>query len=108
EPMARGKALGVAVHQPMHHRVRGYALRQGGSADEAGKVLRDSLEAGRHARADHEVALTLEALLRADQADTVGPSDQLEAERNAIFDRLGMISSPRIPLLAGAEGIGDL
>jgi len=89
---------GTTVVQAMLQRLRGYALLQAGDSDAAQRCLEEGLRLGRSAGAEYEVALTLEAL--ADSARVAGrasSSDHL-AEARSILHRLGVVSTPRIPL----------
>jgi hypothetical protein len=52
-----------------------------------------SLELGRELDADYEVALTLEALGRTGLGDLGA-----ESKSQAILERLGVVSTPRVPL----------
>jgi class 3 adenylate cyclase/tetratricopeptide (TPR) repeat protein len=74
-------------------RLHGYALVQARRAPEAGAHLEQSLELAREFPADYEVALTLEALAR-----TGLGAPEAEAESRAILERLGVVSTPAVPL----------
>jgi tetratricopeptide (TPR) repeat protein len=74
-------------------RIVGYALVQGRRKDEALPHFERSLAIGREARADYEVALALKAL-----ADTGLAGADVAAEAQAILERLGVVSVPRVPL----------
>ena len=74
-------------------RLHGYALAQARRAAEAGAYLERSLELARGVDADYEVALTLQALAR---TRLRGP--KVEAESSAILERLGVLSTPLVPL----------
>ena len=78
---------------PFVERLHGYALVQARRAEEARPRLERSLELARSLEADYEVALTLEALSRT----RLGGQDA-EAESKQIFDRLGVVSTPHVPL----------
>jgi len=78
---------------PFVERLHGYALVQARRADEARPCFERSLELARGLEADYEVALTLEALSRT----RLGGQDA-EAEGKEIFGRLGVISTPHVPL----------
>jgi class 3 adenylate cyclase/tetratricopeptide (TPR) repeat protein len=78
-------AGGMAAVEAMLHRLRGYALLQAGDAAAAREPFEESLRTAREAAAEYEVALTLEALGEHDEAQK-------------IFERLGVVSVPRIPL----------
>jgi tetratricopeptide (TPR) repeat protein len=74
-------------------RLHGYALVQARRAEEARPHLERSLELASGVDADYEVALTLEALGRTGLG---GP--EAEAESRAILERLGVLSTPLVPL----------
>jgi predicted ATPase len=78
---------------PILERLHGYALVQARRAGEAGPHLQRSLELAVELDADYEVGLTLEALART----RLGDADA-EARGKAILERLGVISTPRVPL----------
>jgi hypothetical protein len=69
-----------------------------GDLDAASAAIEESLEIGREARADYEIALTLEARgrlaeLRGDQATARAAAE----ESQAILERLGIVSTPSVP-----------
>jgi tetratricopeptide (TPR) repeat protein len=74
-------------------RLHGYVLVQARRAGEAGPRFEQSLELARALGADYEVALTLEALGRTRLGDP-----KAEAESRAILERLGVLSTPLVPL----------
>ena len=74
-------------------RLHGYALAQARRPHEAGTHLQRSLELAAGIDADYEVALTLQALAR---TRLRGP--KAEAEGQAILERLGVLSTPLVPL----------
>ena len=74
-------------------RLHGYALAQARRPHEAGTHLQRSLELAVGIDADYEVALTLQALAR---TRLRGP--KAEAEGQAILERLGVLSTPLVPL----------
>jgi len=97
---------GVSVVVANLHRLRAWALMQAGDLEGAGEALDESLRLARLEdenfgirSADYESALTLDALARL-QSLTGEPADELEAERDAIFERLGVVKVPE-PLLPG-------
>jgi class 3 adenylate cyclase/tetratricopeptide (TPR) repeat protein len=89
--------LEAADENPLLHpfleRLHGYALVQARRAEEAGRYLERSLELSRELGADYQVALALEALGRTG----VGDPDAIP-ESAAIFERLGVVSTPLVPL----------
>ena len=78
---------------PFLERLHGYALVQARRADQARPRFERSLEAARSLEADYEVALTLEALSR-----TGLDGQDADDESREIFGRLGVISTPLVPL----------
>jgi class 3 adenylate cyclase/tetratricopeptide (TPR) repeat protein len=89
--------LEAANENPLLHpfleRLHGYALVQARRTEEAGPHLERSLELARELGADYEVALTLEALGRTGVGDP-----EAVPESTAIFERLGVVSTPLVPL----------
>jgi class 3 adenylate cyclase/tetratricopeptide (TPR) repeat protein len=101
---------GVSVVVANLHRLLGWTHLQAGELDAAREALAQSLHLARLEdenfgirSADYEVALTLGAFVRLG-ALSGEPTDELEAERDAIFARLGvvMVSVPPLPQNAGA------
>jgi tetratricopeptide (TPR) repeat protein len=89
---------GTTVLQAVLQRLRGYALLQEGDQDEALRCLGESLRLGRSVGAEYEVAMTLQALARLALAGgRASASDDL-AEARFILERLGVVSTPLIPL----------
>jgi class 3 adenylate cyclase/tetratricopeptide (TPR) repeat protein len=78
---------------PFLERLHGYALVQARRTEEAGPRFERSLELARELEADYEVALTLEALGRTHLGDP-----DVKAESKAILVRLGVVSTPQVPL----------
>jgi class 3 adenylate cyclase/tetratricopeptide (TPR) repeat protein len=74
-------------------RLHGYALVQARRPEEAAPRFEQSIELARGLGADYEVALTLEALARTRLGDP-----EAEAESRLILERLGVLSTPRVPL----------
>jgi class 3 adenylate cyclase/tetratricopeptide (TPR) repeat protein len=87
---------GVGAHAPLLQRVRGVALMALGRSEEGAEVLAESLTLGRARNAEYEVALTLQAMVRASSSD--GSRADLEAEVRSIIQRLGIVSLPDLPL----------
>jgi hypothetical protein len=79
-------------------RIRAYRYVQSGDPEAAVRVLEQSLAAARHTGAEHEVAFTLEAFLRCGLA-AAGDPDHLKSERDALFERLGIVAVPQVPSL---------
>jgi class 3 adenylate cyclase/tetratricopeptide (TPR) repeat protein len=86
---AEGRPLVCAFLERLH----GYALVQARQAEEAAPRFERSLELARGLGADYEVALTLEGLARTRLGDP-----EVEAESRLILERLGVLSTPRVPL----------
>ena len=82
---------------PLLGRVRGCALMQLGRADEAREALEQSLSAAREVKMDYEAGLILSALLVLAPAGGA-LANGLEQERDAIFDRLGVVATSGIPI----------
>lgn len=78
------------------HRIRGWALAQFGKQDEAEESFATSLQLARSAGADYEIGLTLDALVRTARSEEPRP-EHLE-EKEQIFQRLGIVSEPEVPL----------
>ena len=89
----RARRSGSALLTPAVERLRGQIDAASGRLDHAQAALDSSLEAARAAGADHEVAMTLEAMAEASRA--AGRADpSLESERAELFDRLGIVAAP--------------
>ena len=88
---------GASVAVPMLERLRGCALMQLGRLDEAREALAEGLADARSKGADHEIGLALDALVKL-EALSGNATAELEDERRAIFDRLGIVRTPEIPL----------
>lgn len=85
------------VVRAMLHRVRGYALAQSGDLDAAEAAVESSTRIARAGDEPYELALSLDALVRLAGrrgADGSGASD----ERESIFERLGVVARPYVPL----------
>jgi class 3 adenylate cyclase/tetratricopeptide (TPR) repeat protein len=80
-----------ATRAPLLERLIGYALAQARRPDEARPHFDESLRAAERASAEYELALTMRAL-----ADTGASEYRGLAE--VVFDRLGVISTPYVPL----------
>ncbi len=89
---------GTTVLQAMLQRQRGYALLQADDADGAQKCLEESLRLARSVGAEYEVAMTLEALARLALASGRASASDYLAEARFILERLGVVSTPRVPL----------
>ena len=75
-------------------RVSGLALAQIGKPAEASERLSEGLRLAREMKAEFEIALTMRAMaaVRFDDAD------RLQAESDAILERLGVVAVPKVPL----------
>ena len=92
-PSAVRGGRGVAGPGRLLERLHGYALPRRAVLHEAGTHLQRSLELAVGIEADYEVALTLQALAR---TRLRGP--KAEEESQAILERLGVLSTPLVPL----------
>ena len=92
-PSAVGGAVETPVLCATLERLWGYALIQARRPDEAGPHLQHSLELASGVDAEYEVALTLQALALARFR-----GQKCEVECREILDRLGVISTPLVPL----------
>jgi class 3 adenylate cyclase/tetratricopeptide (TPR) repeat protein len=98
EVLGRGEALkGVFDVIALLNRVRGSALLQLGRLEEARVTLETAVAEARQRNASYELALALDSL--ATLASLAGEeAEELESERDAILDRLGVVSISEIPL----------
>jgi uncharacterized protein HemY len=94
--LRRGAAR-EAAQQPLLLRIRGYAHAQRGEWEAAGDDLRRSLEIARSRGARYEVALTLDAIAQV-AAARGGHDPAAQAEAAEIFDSLGAVSVPGVPV----------
>lgn len=89
---------GTATALPLLHRVRGFALAQSGRSSEAAEALRTSLDLAREQHALHEVAFTLDALVRLAEMrpdlDMAGAAGELATLR----EQLAMTAFPPIAI----------
>lgn len=105
EALKRAETMsGVSVVVANLHRLRGWAHMQVGDLEAAREALEQSLHIARLKdenfgimSADFEVALTLGALARLHSL-TGEPAGELEAERDAILERLGVLKVHEPPL----------
>jgi tetratricopeptide (TPR) repeat protein len=88
---------GSSELNPALERVRGCALMQLGRLEAAREALEKGLAAARELGMDYEIALCLGSLVTLEQRER-RLTDDLELERDAIFQRLGVISVPAIPV----------
>jgi len=87
----QGGSVAVARLQ----RLRAWALAKDGSHDAAWKASRVALATARRRSDLYETALTLDGLVALGRASGQ-PTDELERERTALFDRLGIIEAPTV------------
>jgi tetratricopeptide (TPR) repeat protein len=92
EALDRARELDeYATRAPLLERLIGYALVQARRADEARPHFDESLRVAEETNAEYELALTMKAL-----ADTGAPEYGPLAQ--VVFDRLGVVSTPYVPL----------
>jgi class 3 adenylate cyclase/tetratricopeptide (TPR) repeat protein len=94
---------GVATRVPLLHRIRAFALMDAGDLVGARAALEESLAAARTRKADHEVALTLEALGALSRLEGVDQDARLEAESRTLLDHLGVVDVRDAPLPAAHQ-----
>jgi tetratricopeptide (TPR) repeat protein len=98
EVLERAQSLkGVFDVIALLNRVRGSALLQLGRLEKAREALETAVDEARERNASYELALSLDALaaLAGVTGDDVG---DLEEERDAILERLGVVGIPGLPL----------
>jgi class 3 adenylate cyclase/tetratricopeptide (TPR) repeat protein len=99
EGLVRVKAAeGLSAMGPLLLRVKGYALMQASRLDEAAQALEESLVDARERSAEYEIGLTLEAMSRLRGQFGQEPDAAMELEYRGIFNRLGVRSTPEVPL----------
>ena len=82
---------------PLLQRVRGYALARGGDLAAARAAFDASLSASRARGADHESAMTLQALVRLAHLEGTDASGLYE-ESGRLLEELGVIAVPAFPI----------
>ncbi|MEX2439511.1 MAG: tetratricopeptide repeat protein [Actinomycetota bacterium] len=88
---------GLGSQTPLLHRVLGYAHLQIGDLDAARSAFDRSLDAAEARGAEYETALTLVGVART--ASLAGAPDPDAERRSAeVFERLGVIALPEVPL----------
>lgn len=92
------RAGGLPLLMLMTHRMAGYATAQLGRFDDALGQLAEVEFRARQLGADFELALTLEAVQRELRADGRDASEPYRIAVGALFDPLGVMSTPAIPL----------
>jgi predicted ATPase/class 3 adenylate cyclase len=93
EALARAEASG-GFEVASLKRVRAYALLMLGRRSAAKAALEDSLQASRARQVDYEIALSIDGLVHLDELEGARRAEALEAERDAILERLE-VGSPR-------------
>jgi class 3 adenylate cyclase/tetratricopeptide (TPR) repeat protein len=97
EALGRSETLGGPA-TPQLHRVRGCALAQLGRLSEAREALEESVAGARNREAEYEEALALQGLARIGAIEGSEDAPALEARYRAIFERLGVVAAPMIPI----------
>ena len=97
EALARSETLGGPA-TPQLQRVRGCALAQLGRLSEAREALEESVAGARGREAEYEEALALQGLARIGAIEGSSDAPELEARYRAIFERLGVVAAPMIPI----------
>jgi hypothetical protein len=87
----------VFVVLPYLLRIRGWALLALGRVEEGCEVLRASLAGAYEKSANYEVALTADLLARVLRT-LDEPDEELERASDSIFEELGVVSPPVLPL----------
>lgn len=90
------KIGGVPALLCLVHRLHGYALAQAGDAGAALTEIECSIVVARDANIQYEMALSLEALARLTHDEA--RADAARQESQAIFDRLGVVATPNVPV----------
>jgi class 3 adenylate cyclase/tetratricopeptide (TPR) repeat protein len=99
--------VGPGMLTPLVERVRGYALIQLGDLDGARDALDASLRAGRERGAEHEVAFTLQALMRLARVAGRTSDDGWRSESGVLLRRLGIVAVPAVPLPLPGSGMAE-
>ena len=97
DALARSETLGGPA-TPQLQRVRGCALAQIGRLPEAREALEQSVAGARGREAEYEEALALHALARIGAIERSSNTPDLQARYRAIFERLGVVVAPVIPI----------
>jgi hypothetical protein len=82
----------------MLDRLVGYAHCRQRDPESGWKRLEISLDRARAAKVDYEIALTLEAMTRIGPLIGASNLEPISIEMKQIFSRLGVISTPEVPL----------
>jgi len=102
EALARSETLGGPA-TPQLQRVRGYALAQLGRLPEAREAMDESVAEARGREAEYEEALALQGLARIGAVEGSADASVLEARYHAIFERLGVVTVPVMPIAETLE-----
>jgi tetratricopeptide (TPR) repeat protein len=102
EALARSETLGGPA-TPQLQRVRGCALAQLGRLPEAREALEESAAGARAREAEYEEALALQGLARIGAIEESSDAAELEVRYRAIFERLGVVTVPVIPIAETLE-----
>jgi len=97
EALVRSETLGGPA-TPQLQRVRGCALAQLGRFSEARVALQESVAGARDREAEYEEALALHGLARIAAMEERPDASELEARYRAIFEGLGVVAAPVIPI----------
>jgi tetratricopeptide (TPR) repeat protein len=97
EALTRSETLGGPA-TPQLQRVRGCALAQLVLFSEAREALEESVAGARGREAEYEEALALQGLARIAEIERSSDVSELEARYRAIFERLGVVAAPMIPI----------
>jgi tetratricopeptide (TPR) repeat protein len=105
DALARARVTeGGSVVAPTLHRLRAVALAQAGRPDEAHEALTGALATARKRGDAHGLALILHVL--AALARTSGSAvDELDRERAQLFESLGIVEVPAVPIGSLAQPI---
>lgn len=95
-------SVGTDHIRTWQERLTGYALFQTGALDEAAEHFRQSRVIAGGADAQYELALTLTAEARLAEIQGERPDEMVTAARE-LFDRLGVVKTPNIPLPRRSE-----
>lgn len=100
DALDRASAIGsMKILRAILERLRGYALVQKGDLELAQSSLDESVRLAREANAEYELALTLQAKSRLETlAGRHDEAKTLVARCEEIFQRLGVVSTPEVPL----------
>jgi tetratricopeptide (TPR) repeat protein len=104
EALARSETLGGPA-TPQLQRVRGCALAQLGRLSEAREALEESVAGARGREAEYEEALALQALARIGAIEGSSDAPELDARYRPIFERLGVVAAPMIPIGAAPRAL---